>query len=151
MVAAAVCGLTLLAGASATAAAQAPSLGPDGETAPVYSYTNAIRERVWVPVAGVDQDADGVTDRVALDIMRPAEAAAGPVPAIIYTSPYLTSVGEINATIPAHDGGRRPTASRCSTTTTSSRAATRSSSRTRSAPASRPAARCTAGPATSPA
>jgi X-Pro dipeptidyl-peptidase len=107
MVAAAVCGLTLLAGASATAATQALSLGPDGETAPVYSYTNAIRQRVWVPVAGVDQDADGVTDRVALDIMRPAEAAAGPVPAIIYTSPYLTSVGEINATF-LHTTGNVP-------------------------------------------
>ena len=94
-VAAAVCGLTLLAGASATAATQALSLGPDGETAPVYSYTNAIRERVWVPVAGVDQDADGVTDRVALDIARPAETATGlKVPAIVYTSPYLTSLGE---------------------------------------------------------
>ena len=58
--------------------AGALTLGPDGETAPVYSYTDAIRERVFVPVAGVDQDGDGVTDRVAIDIMRPGGDGAGP-------------------------------------------------------------------------
>ena len=35
-------------------------LGPDGETADVFSYANAIRERVFIPVLGVDQDADGI-------------------------------------------------------------------------------------------
>ena len=48
-------------------------IGPDDETAPVFSYANAIRERVFIPVPGVDQDDDGVTDRVAIDIIRPTE------------------------------------------------------------------------------
>jgi len=38
-------------------------VGPDHETAAVFSYANAIRERVFIPVPGVDQDADGVFDR----------------------------------------------------------------------------------------
>ncbi len=71
----------------------------DGETQPVFSYAAAIRERVWVPVPGVDQNSDGVADRVALDIIRPAETNAGlKVPAIIDVSPYYTSVGRGNET-----------------------------------------------------
>ena len=60
---------------------------------------DAIRERVFVPVANVDQDQDGITDRVAIDIVRPKES--GPnlkVPAIIDDSPYYTSVGRGNET-----------------------------------------------------
>ena len=49
----------------------------DGETQPVFSYAAAIRQRVWVPVPGVDQNSDGIIDRVALDIIRPAETDAG--------------------------------------------------------------------------
>ena len=89
---------TLLAGAGG-AQAQGPTVtvGADGKTAPVFDYVQAIRERVWVPVAGVDQDNDGVTDRVAVDIVRPKES--GPdvkVPAIIDPSPYYTSSGRGN-------------------------------------------------------
>ena len=75
-------------------------LGADGETAPVYSFANAIRERVWVPVPGVDQNADGVDDRVALDIIRPQETQTQgmKVPAIIDVSPYYTSLGRGNET-----------------------------------------------------
>src|SRR3954468_9904052 len=105
--AAVVCGLTVLAAASA--AGPSVPLGPDGTTAPVYSFANAIRERVWVQVAGVDQDADGVTDRVALDIMRPAETATGlKVPAIINTSPYLTSSGVSSLGQVIHTTGTAP-------------------------------------------
>src|SRR5262249_5300279 len=79
-----------------TASADTPTvvIGPDGETSAVFGYADAIRERVWIPVAGVDQNVDGVDDRVALDIIRPAATNAGlKVPAIINTSPYFTSVG----------------------------------------------------------
>jgi X-Pro dipeptidyl-peptidase len=75
------------------------TIGSDGETAPVFSYADAIRERVFIPVAGVDQNADGVVDRVAIDIIRPKES--GPslkVPAIVDDSPYYTSVGRGNET-----------------------------------------------------
>src|SRR3954449_3621277 len=75
------------------------TVGADGKTAPVFSYADAKRERVYIPVAGVDQNADGITDRVAIDIIRPKES--GPtlkVPAIIDDSPYYTSVGRGNET-----------------------------------------------------
>src|SRR4051812_23492211 len=75
------------------------TVGSDGETAPVFSYQDAIRERVFIPVAGVDQDGDGATDRVAIDIIRPKESGPGlKVPAIIDDSPYYTSVGRGNET-----------------------------------------------------
>jgi len=84
---------------SGTAAADPPGIvvGADGETSAVFSYANAIRERVFVPVPGVDQDADGADDRVAVDIIRPLETNAGlKVPAIIDPSPYYTSLGRGN-------------------------------------------------------
>src|SRR3954453_9256603 len=91
----------LALGAPAAHAQSSPAItvGADGKTAPVFSYADAKRERVWIPVAGVDQDSDGVTDRVAIDIIRPKES--GPtlkVPAIIDVSPYYTSVGRGNET-----------------------------------------------------
>src|SRR4051794_24756189 len=91
----------LALGAPAAHAQSSPTItvGADGKTAPVFSYADAKRERVWIPVAGVDQDSDGLTDRVAIDIIRPKES--GPtlkVPAIIDDSPYYTSVGRGNET-----------------------------------------------------
>src|SRR4051812_41065779 len=71
------------------AQAAGPALGPDGETAATYDYTQAIRERVLVQT-GVDQDGNGVPDRIVVDIIRPN--AAGPFPAIVLPSPYFTSV-----------------------------------------------------------
>jgi X-Pro dipeptidyl-peptidase len=93
-------------------AADPPTLtiGADGETAPVFSYADAIRERVFIPVAGVDSDGDGVTDRVSIDIVRPQETDSGlKVPAIIDPSPYYTSLGRGNESEfihsdPAHPG-----------------------------------------------
>ena len=88
----------LAVGGPAVAKADPPNV-QNGETQPAYSYQDAIRERVFIPVAGVDQDNDGVTDRVAIDIIRPKES--GPslkVPAIIDDSPYYTSVGRGNET-----------------------------------------------------
>jgi len=85
--------------AAGTATAAPPSIvvGADGETAAVFSYADAIRERVFVPVPGVDQDGDGTVDKVAVDIIRPQETANGlKVPAIIDPSPYYTSLGRGN-------------------------------------------------------
>lgn len=48
--------------------------GAPGESRPVYSYENAIRESVWVDT-GLDGDGDGRTERVAVDIVRPREPA----------------------------------------------------------------------------
>jgi X-Pro dipeptidyl-peptidase len=93
-------GACALALSGTAAAVDPPSIVvTDGVTQPVFSYAAAIRERVWIPVPGVDQNSDGVTDRVAVDIIRPQETNAGlKVPAIIDTSPYYTSVGRGNET-----------------------------------------------------
>ncbi len=91
--------LAALAMGAPAAHADGITIGADGETAPVFSYQDAIRERVFIPVPGVDQDGNGVDDRVAIDIVRPKES--GPsmkVPAIIDDSPYYTSIGRGNET-----------------------------------------------------
>jgi X-Pro dipeptidyl-peptidase len=91
--------VVVLLAAGTTQAGNPPHrvLGPDGETADVFSYANAIRERVFIPVPGVDSDSDGIPDEMSIDIIRPAETNQGmKVPAIIDPSPYLTSVGRGN-------------------------------------------------------
>ncbi|MEV8626817.1 Xaa-Pro dipeptidyl-peptidase [Streptomyces sp. NPDC051079] len=67
------------------------------ESAPVYSYADAVRESVWVDT-GLDADADGRTDRVAVDIVRPREAAAAGrrIPVIMDASPYYACCGRGN-------------------------------------------------------
>ncbi|MEH1014436.1 Xaa-Pro dipeptidyl-peptidase [Micromonospora sp. CPCC 206060] len=66
-------------------------------TVPVYSYADAIRESVWVQ-STTDADADGVPDRVAVDLVRPREAAQAGVrvPVIMDASPYYLCCGRGN-------------------------------------------------------
>jgi X-Pro dipeptidyl-peptidase len=68
-----------------------------GATVPIYSYVDAIRETVWVQTP-TDTDADGVPDRVAVDLVRPREAAAAgvKVPVIMEASPYYNCCGRGN-------------------------------------------------------
>jgi X-Pro dipeptidyl-peptidase len=75
--------------------AQAQSIVVEnGKTAPAFGYVDAIRERVFIPLPGVDQDRDGQPDRTAIDIMRPKATADGlKAPAIIDPSPYYTTSG----------------------------------------------------------
>ncbi|WP_037863145.1 Xaa-Pro dipeptidyl-peptidase [Streptomyces sp. NRRL S-340] len=80
------------------AAHAAPHDGPaPRESRPVYSYTNAVRESVWVDT-GLDGDGDGHSDRVAADIVRPREAAlqGRKVPVIMDASPYYSCCGRGN-------------------------------------------------------
>ena len=90
------CALALaILGFAGTAQAADPqvTIGADGKTAPVFDYTQAVRERVFIPQPGIDQDANGRMDFVTADIIRPKEA--GPdvqVPAIIDPSPYYTTL-----------------------------------------------------------
>ncbi|MEU0391500.1 Xaa-Pro dipeptidyl-peptidase [Streptomyces sp. NPDC006208] len=67
------------------------------ESRPVYSYNNAIRESVWVDTR-LDGDGDGRTDRVAVDIVRPREAAeqGRRIPVIMDASPYYACCGRGN-------------------------------------------------------
>ncbi|GII03828.1 Xaa-Pro dipeptidyl-peptidase [Planobispora takensis] len=76
--------------------AQAPEPIRDQETQPVYSRADALTETVFVEVAGVDSDADGRPDRVAVDIMRPKETASGlKVPVIMEASPYYAGGNDV--------------------------------------------------------
>ncbi|MGI5479680.1 Xaa-Pro dipeptidyl-peptidase [Streptomyces lavendofoliae] len=70
---------------------------PVRESRPVHSYADAIRESVWVDT-GLDGDRDGRTDRVAVDIIRPREAArqGRKVPVIMDASPYYACCGRGN-------------------------------------------------------
>jgi len=62
-------------------------------TVPAYSYADAIRESVWVQTP-TDADADGVPDRVAVDLVRPN--APGHFPVIMDASPYYSCCGRGN-------------------------------------------------------
>ncbi|WP_229401491.1 Xaa-Pro dipeptidyl-peptidase [Micromonospora okii] len=66
-------------------------------TVPVYSYPDAVRESVWVETP-TDSDGDGARDRVAVDLVRPREAAAAGVrvPVIMDASPYYRCCGRGN-------------------------------------------------------
>ncbi|QEV21400.1 Xaa-Pro dipeptidyl-peptidase [Streptomyces alboniger] len=83
---------TLVAPGAARGAAEAPR-----ESRPTYSYENAIRESVWVDTR-IDGDANGRTDRVAVDIVRPRELdrAGRRIPVIMDASPYYSCCGRGN-------------------------------------------------------
>ncbi|MGW3264119.1 Xaa-Pro dipeptidyl-peptidase [Streptomyces sp. NPDC001056] len=84
----------LLAAFLTPAAAEA---APPRESRPVYSYAHAVRESVWVDT-GLDEDGDGTSDRVAADIVRPAEPAreGRKVPVVMDASPYYSCCGRGN-------------------------------------------------------
>ena len=67
------------------------------QTVPTYSYANAIRESVWVQTS-LDNDHDGVGDKIAVDLVRPREAAAAGVrvPVVMEASPYYACCGRGN-------------------------------------------------------
>ncbi|MPZ83279.1 MAG: CocE/NonD family hydrolase [Actinophytocola sp.] len=82
-------------------AAAAPSAEPPHvqgtRTVPVYDYADAIRESVWV-TTNLDNDRDGVPDKVAVDLVRPRETARAGVkiPVIMDASPYYQCCGRGN-------------------------------------------------------
>ncbi|MFI8191219.1 Xaa-Pro dipeptidyl-peptidase [Streptomyces sp. NPDC085946] len=88
---------------AATAALTATLLTPAAadaaprESRPVYSYDDAVREAVWVDT-GLDEDGDGRTDRVAVDVVRPREPArqGRKIPVIMDASPYYSCCGRGN-------------------------------------------------------
>jgi len=85
------------AAAPAPVAPAVPYQLENGVTKPIYSYENAIREHVWVK-STQDSDYDGKPDMIAVDIIRPREAAAAglKVPVIMDASPYYQSTGRGN-------------------------------------------------------
>ncbi|MEV6523244.1 Xaa-Pro dipeptidyl-peptidase [Longispora sp. NPDC051575] len=90
-----VVGLALVAAIAGTPPAHAAPRATQSE--PIYSYTDAIREAVYVETP-LDNDGNGVRDTVAVDIVRPREPAqAGArVPVIMDASPYYQCCGRGN-------------------------------------------------------
>ncbi|WP_158889264.1 Xaa-Pro dipeptidyl-peptidase [Amycolatopsis anabasis] len=79
-----------------TAAQAAPADDParqivvrDGKTQPVYDYTKAVREQVFVETP-VDSDRDGKHDKLAVYVTRPKETEGSlKVATIVEPSPYF--------------------------------------------------------------
>lgn len=68
----------------------------DGVTEPIYSYSDAIKETIYVKTT-LDSDHDGEADNIAIDIMRPKETEGDlKVPVIMDASPYYESIGRGN-------------------------------------------------------
>ncbi|MEU2561096.1 Xaa-Pro dipeptidyl-peptidase [Streptomyces longispororuber] len=89
---------TLVSPGAARSAPGAPAAyDKPRESRPVHSYADAIRESVWVDT-GLDGDADGTADRVAVDVVRPREPAARgrKIPVIMDASPYYACCGRGN-------------------------------------------------------
>ncbi|OLF13502.1 Xaa-Pro dipeptidyl-peptidase [Actinophytocola xanthii] len=87
----------LLLAPPAAAESRVPPHVQGTRTVPVYDYAGAIRESVWVST-GLDNDGDGVGDRVAVDLVRPRETARAGVriPVIMDASPYYQCCGRGN-------------------------------------------------------
>ena len=77
------------------AIAQAPPtiVVENGLTQPVFSFADAIEQRVWIQTE-VDTDGDGAFDRVLADISRPRETETQgfKVPVVFEHSPYRQDV-----------------------------------------------------------
>src|SRR5699024_8519304 len=68
----------------------------DGVTEPIYSYSDAIKETIYVKTT-LHRDHDGEADNSAIDIMRPKETEGDlKVPVIMDASPYYESIGRGN-------------------------------------------------------
>ncbi|TYB48437.1 Xaa-Pro dipeptidyl-peptidase [Actinomadura chibensis] len=64
----------------------------DGKTQPVFSFKDAVREKVFVETT-VDSDGDGKRDRVSIYVTRPKETDGGlKVASIIEGSPYYAGL-----------------------------------------------------------
>jgi X-Pro dipeptidyl-peptidase len=88
--------LAALCGA-APARADVPAISIENNaTQPVFSRAEAVKQTVYVEVAGTDSDGDGAPDRVAVDILRPKETEQGlKVPVIMESSPYYAGGNDV--------------------------------------------------------
>jgi X-Pro dipeptidyl-peptidase len=73
----------------------------DGRLQPVYADEDVIREDVWV-VTGTDTDGSGKSDRVHVEVARPASTADEDIvlPTIVQASPYY---GGLNWGVQGYD------------------------------------------------
>lgn len=99
LISAALVGAALVVTAPATPAQAAGVVISGGVTQPVFDYTQAIRERVFIETT-VDSDFDGRRDRVEARIIRPKETEGRlKVPTIFEPSPYWAGIHNV----PNHD------------------------------------------------
>nr|WP_082236010.1 Xaa-Pro dipeptidyl-peptidase [Halobacillus massiliensis] len=86
----------------------------DGKTQPVFSYDEAIKEKVFIETS-IDSDGDGKLDRVHADIIRPKETEEGlKVPVIYEMSPYRAGLNPIDfhdVDVPLHPADHRKASS----------------------------------------
>src|SRR5690349_6541932 len=79
-----------------TASAQTAPVLEGGKTSPVFGFTDAIRERVFIE-SPYDSDKNGVKDIIAIDIKRPKATSTGlKAPVIMDPSPYYSTLGRGN-------------------------------------------------------
>lgn len=93
---------TLPVGTTATAQTDDPPIVvEDGLTQPIYSFADAVEQRLWVETP-LDTDGDGALDRVVIDVSRPAETETEnlDVPVILEVSPYRSGTW---GSVPYHD------------------------------------------------
>ena len=83
----------LVVAPAAATADPAPPHVRGTSTVPVYSYADAIRESVWVTTP-LDNDGDGVKDKVVVDLVRPKAPVR--VPVVMDASPYYQCCGRGN-------------------------------------------------------
>ncbi|WP_073487808.1 Xaa-Pro dipeptidyl-peptidase [Streptoalloteichus hindustanus] len=94
----------------AAAATSAAFAVRDGVSQPIHDFGKAVRETVWVDI-GLDGDRDGVSDRVAADIIRPREPASRGqrVPVVMDASPYYSCCGRgMDSERKTYDSAGRP-------------------------------------------
>jgi X-Pro dipeptidyl-peptidase len=85
--------LAAMALGGGAAHAQTEPVLENGKTKAIYDYKQVVRQRVFIPQPGIDQDRNGQEDWITADIIRPAEASAtNKMPAIIDPSPYYTTL-----------------------------------------------------------
>ncbi|MEV6636751.1 CocE/NonD family hydrolase [Actinoplanes sp. NPDC051470] len=83
----------LVVSASPAVAADTPTIVvANGVTQPVFGYSDAIREKLFID-STFDSDHDGRRDIIAFDVIRPRATEQGlKVPVIMDASPYYTTV-----------------------------------------------------------
>ena len=93
---------------AARAVTDPPYVLGSGETRPVYSYADAIRQSVWVEAP--DGNGDGTKDLITADIIRPRELdGVATVPVIMDASPYYLCCGRGNEhETKSYDGNGNP-------------------------------------------
>ena len=87
----------------ATMAQEPPIVVANGMTQPIYNFSTAIEQTLWVEIP-TDTNSDGVLDRVRIQTSRPSELdGVAKVPVVMELSPYRQNTW---GGVPYHDDYR---------------------------------------------